>query len=71
MRNGIKIVWQECEKQPNLTQQWPKTDIFDFFGFSKTPYDSNEISYNRSTPYFGPMSARASKLYDWDSIESE
>ena len=32
MCNGIKIVWLGCEKQPNLTQNGPKTA---FFGLQK------------------------------------
>ena len=35
------------------------------------PYDSNEILYSHSTPFYGPMCARASKSYDWNPGESE
>ena len=37
MRNGIKIVWLKCEKQPKLAQKWPKNSHFSTFAiFSKT-----------------------------------
>ena len=36
MCNGIKIVKLGFEKQPKLTQDWPKKSFFDFFCFSQT-----------------------------------
>ena len=45
-----------------------KQSFFDFFfDFLKNcPYDSNEIFYSHSTPYYGPICAMASKSYGWD-----
>ena len=56
-----------------INPKWPKPAIFRvFFDFLKTsPFDSKEICYCHSTPYYGPMCARASKSYDLDSSESE
>ena len=68
MCNGIKIVRLGCEKQQKLAQKWPKNSHFPiFFDFLKNcPYDSNEIFYSHSTPYYGPLCAMASKSYGWD-----
>ena len=38
-----------------------------FFDFLKNcPYDSNEIFYSHSAPYYSPICAMELKLYDWD-----
>ena len=68
MCNGIKIVWLGCEKQPKLAQKWPKNSHFStFFDFLKNcPYDSNEIFYSHSTPYYGPLCAISLNSYGWD-----
>ena len=68
MCNGIKIVWLGCEKQPKLAQKWPKNSHFStFFDFLKNcPYDSNEIFYSHSTPYYGPLCAILLNSYGWD-----
>ena len=65
MCNGIKIVWLGCEKQPKLAQKWPKNSHFStFFDFLKNcPYDSNEIFYSHSTPYYGPLCAISLNSY--------
>ena len=63
VRNIAKI-------NPNMAQ---KTAIFRFFfDFLKNcPYDSNEIFYSHSTPYYGPLCTISLNSYDWDSSESE
>ena len=68
MCKGIRIVWLGCEKQPKLAQKWPKTVIFRFFfDFLKNcPYDSNEIFYSHSTPYYGPLCAISLNSYGWN-----
>ena len=61
-----------CETSPKLAQNWPKNSHFRLFSiFAKTPYDSNEIFYSHSTPYYCPLCAISSNSYDWDSSESE
>ena len=54
------------ETQPKLAQKWPKNSHFrTFFDFLKnSPYDSNEIFYSHSTPYYGPLCAISSNSYD-------
>ena len=38
-----------------------------FFDFLKNcPYDSNEIFYSHSTPYYGPLCAISLNSYGWD-----
>ena len=38
-----------------------------FFDFLKNcPYDSNEIFYSHSTPYYGPLCANLLNSYGWD-----
>ena len=56
------------ETQPKLAQKWPKNSHFStFFAFLKNcPYDSNEIFYSHSTPYYGPLCAISSNSYGWD-----
>ena len=68
MCKGIEIVWLGCEKQPKLAQKWPKNSHFStFFDFLKNcPYDSNEIFYSYSTPYYGPLCAISLNSYGWD-----
>ena len=68
MCNGIKNVWLGCEKQPKLSQKWPKNSHFSiFFDFLKNcPYDSNEIFYSHSTPHYGPLCAISLNSYGWD-----
>ena len=65
---GIKIVWLGCEKQPKLAQKWPKNSRFStLFDFLKNcPYDSNEVFYSYSTPYYGPLCAISLNSYGWD-----
>ena len=44
MCNFIKFVWLGCEKQPKLTQKWPKKQpFFDIFDFRK-----NSIRFERN-----------------------
>ena len=45
-----------------------KPSFFDFFfDFLKNcPYDSNEIFYSHSTPYYGPLCAISLNSYGWD-----
>ena len=44
-----------------------KQSFFDFFDFLKNcPYDSNEIFYSNSTPYYGPLCAISLNSYGWD-----
>ena len=45
-----------------------KQSFFDFFfDFLKNcPYDSNEIFYSHSTPYYGPLCAISLNSYGWD-----
>ena len=68
MCNGIKIVWLGFGKQPKLAQKWPKNSHFSiFFDFLKNcPYDSNEMFYSHSTPYYGPLCAISLNWYVWD-----
>ena len=69
MCNGIKIVWLGCEKHSqNCPKIGQKQSFFDFFfDFLKNcPYDSNEIFYSHSTPYYGPLCAISSSSYGWD-----
>ena len=68
MCKGIKIVWLGCWKQPKLAQKWPKNCHFStFFDFLKNClYDSNEIFYSHSTPYYGPLCAISLNSYGWD-----
>ena len=58
VRNIAKISPKMAKKQP----------FFDFFfDFLKNcPYDSNEIFYSYSTPYYGPLCAISLNSYDWD-----
>ena len=58
VRNIAKISPKMAKKQPFF--------LF-FFDFLKNcPYDSNEIFYSYSTPYYSPICAMASKSYGWD-----
>ena len=69
MFNGMKIVWLGCEKhRQNLPKNGQKTVVFRLFSiFSKNcPYDSNEIFYSHSTPYYGPFCAFSLNSYGWD-----
>ena len=45
-----------------------KQSFFDFFfDFLKNcPYDSNEIFYSHSTPYYGPLCPISVNSYGWD-----
>ena len=45
-----------------------KQSFFDFFfDFLKNcPYNSNEIFYSHSTPYYGPLCAISLNSYGWD-----
>ena len=58
MRNIAKISPKMAKKQ----------SFFNFFfDFLKNcPYDSNEIFYSHSTPYYGPFSAISLNSYGWD-----
>ena len=58
VRNIAKISPKMAKKQP----------FFDFFfDFLKNcPYDSNEIFYSHSTPYYGPLCAISLNSYGWD-----
>ena len=74
MCNGIKIVWLGCEKHSqNYPKNGQKTVLFQFFlDFLKNcPYDSNEICYSRSTPYYGPLCAVPKNSYGWDVRNSQ
>ena len=74
VRNGIEIIWLECEKHsqnsPKIIKKLPFLDFFPNFR-ENCPYDSNEILYSHFTPYYDHIYARASKSYDWDSSELE
>ena len=57
VRNIAKI-------SPNMAK---KQSFFDFFSiFSKRPYDSNEIFYSHSKPYYCPLCAISLNSYGWD-----
>ena len=57
VRNIAKISPKKAKKQ----------SFFDFFDFLKNcPYDSNEIFYSHSTPYYGPLCAISLNSYGWD-----
>ena len=58
VRNIAKISPEMAKKQ----------SFFDFFfDFLKNcPYDSNEIFYSHSTPYYGPLCAISLNSYGWD-----
>ena len=57
LRNIAKISPKMAKKQP----------FFDFFDFLKNcSYDSNEIFYSHSTPYYGPLCAISLNSYGWD-----
>ena len=74
MCNGIKIVWLGCEKRKqNYPKNGQKTVLFQFFldFLKKCPYDSNEICYSRSTPYYGPLCAVPKNSYGWDVRNSQ
>ena len=44
-----------------------KQSILDFFDFlTNCSYDSNEIFYSHSTPYYSPLCAISLKSYGWD-----
>ena len=64
-QNRMAGMW---ETYPNLTQKWPKNSHFStFFDFLKNcPYDSNEIFYSYSTPYYGPLCTISLNSYCWD-----
>ena len=70
MCNDIKIVWLGCEKhRQNQSKNGQKTVFFSIFfpNFLKNcPYDSNEIFYSHSTPYYEPLCAILSILYGWN-----
>ena len=59
VRNKAKISPKMAKKQL----------FFIFFDFLKNcPYDSNEIFYSHSTPYYGPLCAISLNSYGWDVI---
>ena len=56
-------------RKPEIGQ---KTAIFYFFYFRKNcPYDSNEILYSPSTPYYGHLCVISSNSFCCDWSESE
>ena len=69
MCNGIKIVWLGVRNIAKCSPKMAKKQsFFDFFfDFLKNcPYDSNEIFYSHSTPYYGPLCAISLNSYGWD-----
>ena len=65
-RNCLTGIW---EAWPKVTKKWPKNSHFSTcFDFLKNcPYESSEILYSHSTPYYGPLCVISSNSYDWDS----
>ena len=64
----MKFLWLGCEKQPKLSQKWPKNSQFSnlFSDFLKNcSYDSNEIFYSDFPPYYGPLCAISLNSYGW------
>ena len=66
--NFIKLVLLGCEKHiQNSPKNGQKSHFLIFFRFSQNcSYDSNEILYSHSTPYYGPLGVISWKSYCWD-----
>ena len=68
---SLSYIW-DVRNIAKINPKWQKTAFFRLFSiFSNSPYDSIDILYSHSTPYFGPICAMSSNSYDWDSSESE
>ena len=64
-QNRMAGMWETAKISPKMAK---KQSFFDFFfDFLKNcPYDSNEIFYSLSTPYYGPLCAISLISYGWD-----
>ena len=60
--------WDVRNINEKISPKIAKKVIFRFFfDFLKNcPYDSNEIFYSHSTPYYGPLCAISLNSYGWD-----
>ena len=59
--------WDErktAKISPKMAKKQPFSTFFDFL--KNCPYDSNEIFYSHSTPYYGLLCAISLYWYGWD-----